>query len=97
MPIGQPGDRFSLARVFVAMVLGGVVLGAAGYLFDLVVGRLIGMGGWWTVFFHGGLIVGAAAQGLREFATPRPAEREALAAEARARATAGPADGTEQP
>ena len=78
--------------MFAAMVGGGVALGAAGYLFDLVVGPLIGMDGWWTVFFTGGLIVGAVLQGVREFAVPLPAEREAVAAEVRAReAAASPA------
>ena len=85
MRIGQAGDRWSLARAFAAMLLGGGVLGAVGYLFDLVVGPLIGMGGWWTVFFTGGLIVGVMRQGVREFAVPLPAERKAVAAELRAR------------
>ena len=86
MKVGQPGDRWSLARVVAAMVVGGILLGAVGYVFDLVVGPAIGQGGWWTVFFHGGLIAGATAQAVREFATPTPAEREAVAAEARASA-----------
>ena len=85
MRIGQPGDRWSLARVFAALLLGGAILGALGYLFDLVVGPLIGMSGWWTVFFTGGLIVGAMLQGVREFAVPLPAERGAVATEVRAR------------
>ena len=85
MRIGQPGGRWSLARVFAAMVGGGVVLGAIGYLFDLVVGPMIDMGGWWTVFFSGGLIAGAMLQTVREFVLPLPAERELVAAEARAR------------
>ena len=85
MRIGQPGDRLSLARVFAAMLVGAVALGAVGYLFDLVVGPLIGMHGWWTVFCSGGLIAGAVLQGVREFAVPLPAEREAVAAELRAR------------
>ena len=75
--------------MFAAMVVGAVVLGAVGYLFDLVVGPLIGMSGWWTVFFSGGLIVGATLQGVREFAVPLPAERAAVAAELRAREAAG--------
>ena len=69
-----------------AMVGGGLIFGAVGYAFDLVVGPLIGMNGWWTVFFNGGLIVGAMLQGVREFAIPLPAERAALAAEGRAHA-----------
>ena len=90
MRIGQPGDRWSLARVFAALLIGGVVLGAVGYLFDLAIGPLIGMSGWWTVFFSGGLIAGATAQCVREFATPMPAERAAVAAEARALEAAAP-------
>ncbi len=82
MRIGTPGDRWSLARVFGAMVAGGALLGAVGYLFDLAIGPSIDMGGWWTVFFHGGVIVGAMAQAVREFATPSPAERAMLAREA---------------
>ena len=85
MRIGQPGDRLGLARVFAAMLLGAAILGVVGYLFDLVVGPLIGMHGWWTVFCTGGLILGAMLQGVREFAVPLPAEREAVAAELRAR------------
>ena len=85
MRLGQPGDRLSLARVFAAMLAGGVALGALGYLFDLAIGPLIAMDGWWTVFLTGGLIVGAVVQGVREFAVPLPAEREAVAAEARGR------------
>jgi len=83
--IGQPGDRLSLARVFAAMLVGGVVLGVVGYLFDLVVSPAINMGGWWTVFASGGVIFGAMMQGVREYAVPQPAERAALAAEAQVR------------
>ncbi len=88
MRIGTPGDRWSLARVFGAMVAGGALLGAVGYLFDLAIGPSIDMGGWWTVFFHGGVIAGAMAQAVREFATPSPSERDMLAREARDRAGA---------
>ena len=84
--------------MFAAMALGGVVLGAVGYLFDLAVGPLIGMDGWWTVFFTGGLILGPMLQGVREFAMPLPAEREMVAAEARAReAVAEPASAEPSP
>jgi len=89
--IGQPGDSLSLVRVFAAMIAGAVVLGAIGFVFDLVVSPAINMGGWWTVFASGGLILGAMIQVAREFAVPQPAERRALAAEARARET--PAEG----
>ncbi len=95
MRIGQPGDRLSLARVFAAMLLGAVVLGAVGYLFDVVVGPLIGMHGWCTVFCTGGLILGAMLQGVREYAIPLPAEREVVAEELRARAPEG--DATPKP
>jgi hypothetical protein len=90
MKIGQPGDRLSLARVFAAMVGGALLLGAVSYLFDLAIGPAIGMTGWWTVFAHGGLILGAMLQAVREFATPQPAERRAVAAELRAREAARP-------
>jgi len=83
--LGQPGDRLSLARVFAAMLVGGLLLGLVGYLFDLVIGPLIGMSGWWTVFGSGGIILGAAIQVNREFAVPAPAERAAVAVRLRAR------------
>jgi len=72
--IGQPGDRLSLARVFGAMLAGGVLLGIVGYLFDLIVGPAIAMNGWWTVFASGGIILGAMIQATREFAVPQPTE-----------------------
>ncbi len=81
--------------MFAATVAGAVVLGAVGYLFDLVVGPLIDMHGWWTVFFSGGLILGAILQGVREYAIPLPAEREVVAEELRARAPEG--DATPKP
>ena len=43
-------------------------------------------------FCTGGLILGGMLQATREFAVPQPAERRALAAEARARAQAEAAD-----
>jgi hypothetical protein len=68
---GQPGDRWSLARVYAALVVGAVVGGALGYvLVDLLIGPLIEQSGWWTVFAFGGAIVGATLQGVREFAKP---------------------------
>jgi hypothetical protein len=67
---GRPGDRWSLARVYLAMIVATLVFGAVGYLFDLFIGPLIGQHGWWTVFALGGTILGAAAQATREFATP---------------------------
>jgi hypothetical protein len=82
--LGEPGDSLSLARVFGAIVVGGVVLGLVGYIFDLVVGPSIAMGGWWTVFASGGVILGAMIQVTREFAVPAPAEREAVAVRLRA-------------
>jgi hypothetical protein len=88
MKIGQPGDSLSLARVFAAMVVGGLALAGLGYLFDLLLGPAISMSGWWTVFCAGGIILGGMIQATREFAVPQPAERRALAAEARARAQA---------
>jgi hypothetical protein len=82
--IGQPGDGLGLARVFGAMVAGGVALGLVGYIFDLVVGPAVAMSGWWTVFGSGGLILGTMIQAAREFAAPAPAERAAVAARLRA-------------
>ena len=70
--LGQPGDRWSLARVYVAMVVGAVVGGLLGYVvIDLVIGPLIGQSGWWTVTGSGGAIVGLTVQAVREYATPR--------------------------
>jgi hypothetical protein len=83
--LGEPGDRLSLARVFGAMIAGGVLLGLVGYIFDLVVGPAIGMGGWWTVFASGGVILGAMIQVNREFSVPGPTEREAVARAIQAR------------
>ena len=88
MKIGEAGDSLSLARVIGAMVVGAVALAGIGYLFDLIVGPAIGMSGWWTVFCTGGFILGGMIQAAREFTVPRPAERQAVAAEARARAQA---------
>ncbi|MBA2446548.1 MAG: hypothetical protein H0V51_00820 [Chloroflexi bacterium] len=69
--MGQPGDRWSLARVYGALVMGAVGGGVLGYvLIDLLFGPLIGQGGWWTVFASGGAIVGLTLQGVREFAKP---------------------------
>ena len=85
MKIGEPGDSLSLVRVIGAMVVAGAALAGIGYLFDLIVGPSIGMSGWWTVFGTGGIILGGMLQATREFAVPQPAERRALAAEARAR------------
>ena len=67
---GTPGDRWSLLRVVGAALAATLVLGALGYLFDLVVGPLIGQHGWWTVTGLGGTILGATAQAVREFGTP---------------------------
>src|SRR5215211_1167442 len=88
MKIGEAGDSLSLVRVIGAMVVAGAALSGIGYLFDLIVGPAIGMSGWWTVFGTGGFILGGMIQATREFAVPQPAERRALAAEARARAAA---------
>ncbi len=68
---GVPGDRWSLARVFLAMLAATFVGATVGYVFDLLIGPLIGQHGWWTVTCLGGTIVGVAAQSVREFATPR--------------------------
>lgn len=95
MKIGRPGDSLSLPRVLAAMVLGGVVLGAVGYLFDLLAGPLIGMSGWWTVFGSGGIILGGMLQAVREFAVPSPEEQEELREEAAAREAAVAAHETE--
>ena len=86
MKIGEAGDGLSLVRVLAAMVIGGAAFSGLGYLFDLIVGPAIAMSGWWTVFGTGGLILGGMVQATREFAVPQPAERRAVAAEARARA-----------
>lgn len=68
---GQPGDRWSLARVYGALVVGAVVGGILGYvLVDLLIGPLIDQGGWWTVFAFGGAIAGLTLQAVREFAKP---------------------------
>lgn len=88
MKIGQPGDSLSLVRVFAAMLVAGAALAGVGYLFDLMVGPAINMSGWWTVFGTGGIILGGMLQATREFAVPRPAERQVLAEEARAREAA---------
>lgn len=86
MKIGEAGDGQSLVRVLAVMVIGGAAFSGLGFLFDLLVGPAIDMSGWWTVFGTGGFILGGMVQASREFAVPRPAERRALAAEARARA-----------
>lgn len=88
MKIGEAGDGLSLVRVFAAMVICGAAFSGLGYLFDLIVGPAIAMSGWWTVFGTGGFILGGMVQATREFAVPQPAERRAVAAEARARAAA---------
>lgn len=85
MRVGEPGDSLSLVRVIGAMVVAGAALAGIGYLFDLIVGPAIGMSGWWTVFCTGGIILGGMIQATREFAVPRPAEREAIAATIQAR------------
>ena len=88
MKIGEAGDSLSLVRVIAAMIVGSVVLGGIGYVFDLVVGPMIQMSGWWTVFGSGGFILGGMLQAAREFTVPQPAERRAVAAEVRARQAA---------
>jgi len=85
MKIGEAGDSLSLVRVIGAMIVMGAALSGIGYLFDLIIGPAIGMSGWWTVFGTGGFILGGMIQATREFAVPQPAERRAVAAEARAR------------
>ena len=95
MNIGTPGDSLSLARVFVAMFVGGAALSGIGYLFDLAVGPAIAMSGWWTVFGTGGICFAGMFQAAREFTVPQPAERRAVAAEARAKAQAQAASETE--
>jgi hypothetical protein len=97
MKIGEAGDSLSLARVIGAMVVAGAALAGIGYLFDLIVGPAIGMSGWWTVFCAGGFILGGMIQATREFAVPQPAEREMLAAEARAREQAQPPESAPAP
>jgi hypothetical protein len=88
MKIGVAGDGLSLARVIAAMVVGAVVLGVLGYLFDLAIGPMIAMSGWWTVTASGGLILGGMLQAAREWAVPQPAERRVVAARIRAREAA---------
>ena len=85
MKIGEAGDSLSLVRVIAAMVVASAALAGIGYLFDLIIGPVIGMSGWWTVFCTGGFILGGMIQATREFAVPQPAERRALAAEIQAR------------
>ncbi|HYU21083.1 MAG TPA: hypothetical protein VEQ11_20530 [Chloroflexota bacterium] len=68
---GEPGDRWSLPRVYAAMLVGALLGGALGYLLDLVIGPLVSQSGWWLVVGFGGGIAAAAAQCVREFATPR--------------------------
>ena len=99
MKIGEAGDGLSLVRVLAAMVVCGAALAGVGYLFDLIVGPAINMSGWWTVFCTGGIILGGMIQAAREFAVPQPAERRAVAAEARARAASevGVSDETPTP
>lgn len=65
---GRPGDRWSLPRVFGAMLIATLVGAALGWLVDLLIGPLVGQGGWWTVFAFSGTIAGATAQAVREFA-----------------------------
>lgn len=89
MNIGVAGDRLSLARVIGAMVVVAALLGAIGYAFDLLIGPLISMGGWWTVFATGGFILGGMLQAAREFAVPSEAERESIEEETAARVAAG--------
>ena len=88
MKIGVAGDGLSLARVIIAMVVGAVVLGVAGYLFDRAIGPLIAMSGWWTVTGSLGFILGGMFQAVREWAVPQPAERRAVAARVREREAA---------
>jgi hypothetical protein len=95
MNIGTAGDSLSLARVMAAMLIGGAGLGGIGYLFDLAIGPAITMSGWWTVFSSGGVCLAGMVQAAREFTVPQPAERRAVAAEARARAAAEAADEAE--
>ncbi|MFN8524451.1 MAG: hypothetical protein U0821_15230 [Chloroflexota bacterium] len=73
--LGQPNDALSFPRVLAAGLLVAVVLGLAGWVFDLVIGPLIGMSGWWTVTGAGGFIYGITLQSVREYAAPirRPA------------------------
>ena len=88
MKIGVAGDGLSLARVIIAMVVGAVVLGVAGYLFDRAIGPMIEMSGWWTVTGSLGFILGGMFQAAREWAVPQPAERRAVAARVREREAA---------
>jgi hypothetical protein len=88
MKIGKAGDGLSLARVIIAMAVGAIVLGGAGYLFDRAIGPMIEMNGWWTVTGSLGLILGGMFQAAREWAIPQPDERRAVAARLRARAAA---------
>ncbi|MGE3273406.1 MAG: hypothetical protein AB7P40_32025 [Chloroflexota bacterium] len=97
MKIGVAGDSLSLARVIAAMIVGAVVLGGAGYLFDLAIGPMIQMSGWWLVTGSGGLILGGMIQAAREYAVPQPAERRAVAAEVRARQAAEEATDASEP
>jgi hypothetical protein len=89
--MGEPGGPWALGRVFLAMLIVAVLAGALGYVFDLVVGPLIGQSGWWTVTAAGGAIAGATAQAVREFAVPSDpsAYLDSAGSEAGAQAAAG--------
>lgn len=68
--MGEPGDRWSLARVYAAMLIAAAIGAGIGLVVDLTIGRLTNESGWWTVTAFGGAIVGIMAQGVREFARP---------------------------
>ena len=67
---GEPGDGWSLPRVYGALMVGAVIGGALGYVVDLVIGPLVQQSGWWVVFGLGGAIAGTTLQAVREFARP---------------------------
>jgi hypothetical protein len=69
---GSPADALSFPRVLLAGILYSIALGALGYVFDVAVGPLIGMWGWWNVAWFGGLILGITRQCVREYARPVP-------------------------
>ena len=84
---GTPGDRWSLARVLGAMVLGAIAGGVLGFVVDLVIGPLVSQSGWWVVLGMAGVIAGGTAEAVREFARPLggpeyPSDRGRVAQEA---------------
>ena len=67
---GTPGDRWSLLRVYGAMLAAAIVGGVLGFVVDLAIGQVVSQSGWWVVLGMAGAIAGATAQAVREFARP---------------------------